>query len=121
MKAAVDTNILIGIINKDEALISKIGGYELVFPAVVVGEIYYGAFKSSRQKENLSKLNDFFKNQHILNLDAESARLYAELENLLRIKGKPLPDNDILIAAITKKNQLPIISLDKHFEYIDGL
>jgi tRNA(fMet)-specific endonuclease VapC len=39
----------------------------------------------------------------------------------LRKKGKPIPENDIWIAAIARRYQLTIVTRDKHFKEIESI
>lgn len=47
--------------------------------------------------------------------------MYALTKANLFKKGKPIPENDIWIAAITLHHNLPLYTFDKHFREIDGL
>ena len=51
----------------------------------------------------------------------ETAEYYALIVNGLKIKGRPIPVNDIWIAANAMKNGLSLYSFDQHFGEIDGL
>jgi len=44
-----------------------------------------------------------------------------EIKNQLSQKGKPIPENDIWIAAIAKEAGLPLLTKDKHFQEVDGI
>lgn len=52
---------------------------------------------------------------------AETSQQYGKIKNGLRVKGRPIPENDIWIAAICKQHGLTLISRDEHFKEIDGL
>lgn len=56
-----------------------------------------------------------------LGCDSDTARRYGEVKNTLRIKGCPLPENDIWIPAITIRHHLVLATRDEHFNEIDGL
>ncbi|RLB16513.1 MAG: VapC toxin family PIN domain ribonuclease, partial [Deltaproteobacteria bacterium] len=49
------------------------------------------------------------------------SREYAKIKNALREKGRPIPENDIWIAAIAVQYNLTLVSRDDHFKRIDGL
>ena len=55
----LDTNAVVGLLNKDPLAISAIRPLNAYLPSIVVGELYYGAFKSARASENLAKLRRF--------------------------------------------------------------
>ncbi len=45
----------------------------------------------------------------------------AEIHTELKKEGRPIPDNDILIAATASCHDLILVTNDKHFSYIRGL
>jgi len=57
----------------------------------------------------------------VLDCDAKVARRYGEVKNMLRKRGRPIPENDIWIAAIALENNLTLVSRDDHFLEVDGL
>ena len=80
-----------------------------------------GAKNSSRKKENEKKFNDFIQSCVILNSNSLVAEEYAQIRKGLKDKGKPIPENDIWIAAICKVNEIPLATRDKHFKNIINL
>jgi tRNA(fMet)-specific endonuclease VapC len=36
-------------------------------------------------------------------------------------KGKPIPANDLWIAALCPQYPLPLLSRDRHFDFVSGL
>jgi len=57
----------------------------------------------------------------VLACDTETAREYGQIKNSLRAKGKPIPENDIWIAAIAIQYDLTLVTRDGHFTEIEGL
>ena len=101
-KYLLDTNIIIALFADEANIKAHLAKAEEVFiPSIAVGELYYGANKSQRVKENLAKIEDFVLDNVILSCDSQTSRYYGEVKNSLRIKGRPLPENDIWIAAMT--------------------
>ena len=49
------------------------------------------------------------------------AQHYAEIIFGLRQKGKPIPTNDLWIAALCRQHSLPLLSRDRHFDQVAGL
>jgi tRNA(fMet)-specific endonuclease VapC len=49
------------------------------------------------------------------------ARQYGVIKNALRAKGRPIPENDIWIAAIAMQYHLTLVARDGHFQEVDGL
>lgn len=54
-------------------------------------------------------------------LDSTTARHYADIRSELRSAGRPIPENDIWIAALARQHHLPIVSRDEHFDGISGV
>ena len=46
---------------------------------------------------------------------------YGQIKNNLRAKGRPIPENDIWIAALAKQYGLTLVTRDGHFGEVDGL
>jgi len=118
----LDTNIIIHLLNGEQQIIEKISSASEVFvSSIVVGELYYGAYKSSKQKQNIERLNELVKALPVLPCDTDVALEYGVIKAQLLKKGKPIPENDIWIAAIAKKHNLTMVTRDGHYEYIDEL
>ena len=90
-------------------------------PTVVLGEFYYGAHKSGRIQTNIASINEFAASCSVLTCNTETSQLYGEIKNGLRLKGRPIPENDIWIAAIAKQYGMTLLSRDDHFKEIDDL
>jgi tRNA(fMet)-specific endonuclease VapC len=80
-----------------------------------------GARKSARATETLAPIEEFAAANVVPACDTQTARRYVEIKNPLRLKGRPLPENNIWIAAIALLHDLTLITGDKHFAEIDGL
>jgi tRNA(fMet)-specific endonuclease VapC len=50
-----------------------------------------------------------------------TAQQYGEIKNALRAKGRPIPENDLWIAALSLQYGLTVVTRDDHFNAIDGL
>jgi tRNA(fMet)-specific endonuclease VapC len=121
-KFLLDTNIVIAIFANDLSVNKELAKADEVFiPSVVLGELFYGAFKSSRIDENIERINEFANNSSVLVCDTSTSKQYGKIKNSLRLKGTPIPENDIWIASIAKANDLTLVSRDDHFKEIDRL
>ncbi len=60
-------------------------------------------------------------NNAVLLCDVETARYYGDIKNQLRLKGRPLPENDIWIAAVALQHNLTLVTRDAHFQEIENL
>jgi tRNA(fMet)-specific endonuclease VapC len=54
-------------------------------------------------------------------IDDETASRYAETRERLRARGKPLPENDIWIAALCQQYDRALVTRDGHFLQVEGL
>ena len=118
----LDTNILIGILAKDEAILSRLVETDEVFlPSIALGELYFGAFKSAHPDDNAERIDRLAASTAILYCDGTTALHYGRIKTSLRAKGRPIPENDIWIAAIAQQNGLTVVSRDLHFREIEDL
>ncbi len=121
-KFLLDTNIVIALFANEATIKDNLGDAEEVFvPSIVIGELFYGARKSTRSKENLARIDELALASVVLGCDVETARKYGEIKNDLRSKGHPIPENDIWIAAIAAQHNLTLVSRDAHFDEIIDL
>lgn len=118
----LDTNIIIALF-ADEAIVkSKLAQASEVFiPSFAIGELCYGARKSGRVQANLAKVDELVTTSIILVCDAETARQYGEVKNKLRLKGRPLPENDVWIATLALQYDLILVTRDAHFQEVENL
>jgi len=118
----LDTNIIIALF-ADEAVVKSnlTQANEVFIPSFAIGELCYGARKSGRVQENLVRVDELVAGSTILGCDAETARQYGEVKNKLRLKGRPLPENDVWIAALTLQHDLILVTRDAHFQEVENL
>jgi tRNA(fMet)-specific endonuclease VapC len=93
----------------------------ILIPSTVVGELFYGAEISTKREENLKRIDTFIASLIVLTCDAHTGRKFGEVKGKLRAKGKPIPENDIWIAAVALQHDLTLVTRDKHFDHVDGL
>ena len=118
----LDTNILIALFANEAAVVDQLKQAEQVYvSSVALGELYYGACKSGRAKENIARLDEFAASNVVLGCDAGVARGYGEVKEKLRQKGQPIPENDIWIAASALHYNLTLVTRDAHFQDVEGL
>ena len=118
----LDTNIIIALFAKDPKIHERIvNAGEVFVPCFAIGELYFGAYKSSKIQENLGRINEFASNNTVLPCNTDTARRYGDIKNSLKEKGQPIPENDIWIAAIAQQYTLTLITKDKHFELVEKL
>ncbi len=120
-KFLLDTNIVIAFLTGDETLQGPSPASELYISTIAMGELYYGALNSTKVDENIQRLEEFFRDAVSVPCDGGTARMYGEIKLSLRKKGRPIPDNDIWIAASAMEHSLTLVSRDEHFHNVDRL
>ena len=117
-----DTNIVIAIFAGDPDILEPLAQSNEVFlPSVALGELYYGARKSTQVDANISRIDELAASSTLLGCDIDTSRHYGRIKNDLRAKGRPILENDILIAAVAQQHGLTLVSRDTHFEEVDTL
>ncbi len=118
----LDTNVVIALLASDRAILKRKKRAEKLFvPCIVVGELFYGACHSAHVQKTIAMVEAFAAANAILNCDTETGRYYGEIKNQLRKVGRPIPENDIWIAALTRQYELTLVSRDQHFQEVDNL
>jgi tRNA(fMet)-specific endonuclease VapC len=93
----------------------------LYLPVTALGELIYGAHKSAFTTKGLAQIEDFLQLCAILGVGERTARHYGRLSAELALIGKPIPQNDLWIAAIAIEHNLPLATHDQHFSFVPGL
>lgn len=118
----LDSNTIIALFANEANGAESVGkSSSLYTTSVVAGELYYGALNSSKKEENVSRLELFLDSVQILNCDAATSKLFGSIKASLRTQGKPIPDNDIWIAASAIQHSLTLVTRDDHFSAIETL
>ncbi len=121
-KFLLDTNIITAWLKGDASVADKIDkAKEIHIPVIVLGELYYGALYSTRVEKNIKDIKSISRNYNVLKVDEETTITYGNIKTALRKKGKPIPENDIWIAAIAKRYELVVVTRDKHFKEIESI
>jgi predicted nucleic acid-binding protein len=89
-------------------------------PAVVLGELRAGFMQGGRAGRNEAELEAFLDHPvvELLVVDDAVARVYAEILVDLRRAGRPLPTNDVWVAATAAGAGAPVLTYDPHFRSI---
>ena len=121
-KFLLDTNIIAAWLKGETSVADKIDkAKEIHKPIIAVGELYYGALYSTQVAKNIKEIKSITANYGVLQIDEETTIAYGNIKAALRKKGKPIPENDIWIAAIAKRFKLVVVTRDKHFKEIEGI
>lgn len=124
MTLALDTNAYTALaLGDSKALDIVTSASELLLPVIVLGELHQGFRLGSQYKRNLARLNEFLEKSGTIigEVDDQTAKQYAEIILSLRAKGKPMPANDIWIAAICLCENASLLTANRHFDHIENL
>ena len=123
-RLAIDTNIYVAFKNNDGNVVEAFRKCDVIgVDITVIAELYSGFSLGNKEKKNRRELETFLNAPRIevLQHDLGTADYYALIVKKLKSKGKPIPTNDIWIAANSLKQGMMLYSFDRHFEEIDGL
>ena len=90
---------------------------------ITVGELVYGAYKSSRPSFFMEKLDSMvWPNITILSFDEDAAKIYGKTRAELEKKGISLSEPDMRISAIALCHKLTVVTGNtRHFSRVQGL
>jgi tRNA(fMet)-specific endonuclease VapC len=120
----VDTNLYVDFKrgSEDAVEVLRLAG-EISISTVVLGELLAGFAGGSRERRNREELAAFLDSPRVVvrQVDEATADFYATVFTLLRQKGRPIPSNDLWIAATALQHGLILATRDEHFAEIDAL
>ena len=96
---------------------------EVLFSAVVVGELLFGFRRGAYFEQNLAELRSFLARPYasFVPVGPVTADRYSRVMTALKAKGRPIPTNDVWIAAHAMETGADLVSSDQHFEHFDGI
>jgi predicted nucleic acid-binding protein len=123
-RLCIDTSIYVAFKGNNPAVIEALRLPDVIgVDIAVIAELFAGFALGNREAKNRRELEAFLNapRVEVLTHDLETAEFYSLIVKKLKTKGKPIPSNDIWIAANTLKHGMGLFSFDRHFEEIDGL
>lgn len=124
VKLVLDTNAYCLCNAGNASALEQVERAEALFiPAVVYGELYYGLVHGARLAKNVRRLDDFIEkfDVQIIQVNTDVARKYGDIYASLRKRGKPIPTNDIWIAACTMSIGGTLLTADRHFTHVEQI
>jgi predicted nucleic acid-binding protein len=121
---SIDTNIYAAFKSNDAEVVEAFSAADVIgVDIAVIAELYAGFSLGTREAKNRRELETFLNapRVEVLTHDLETAEFYALIVKKLKTKGKPVPSNDVWIAANALRHGMALYSFDRHFEEIDGL
>lgn len=123
----LDTDICIYLLNGNQQIkkqVAQVGIETLAVATITKGELYFGAYNSSRVEANLKRIQNFFMTPgpKVLPLDDEVMDYFGQFKAELRSSGQIIGDIDLLIASVAVSNHLTLVTNNiRHFERISEL
>lgn len=118
----LDTNAIIALQRNAPGMVALVQGQaEIYVSSIAIGELFFGAYKSARSETNRETVRTFAAGRAVLSVDTHTGDFYGLIKQALRAKGRPIPENDIWIAAHALQYDCTLVTDDAHFTEIDGL
>jgi tRNA(fMet)-specific endonuclease VapC len=118
----LDTSVVVAHLRGSIDVLTLTAPEEPLFlPLVALGELYKGALTTTRPEHGRRLVDDFLLIAALLYPDSATAETYAQASLKLNRKGRPIPENDIWIAAVALECNMPLATRDAHFREVDGL
>ena len=124
MRVLLDSNAYSQLMRGREQVTRIVrGAEEVLLSAVVLGELMYGFRHGSRYERNARGMRAFLDNPYVslVPVGETTADRYSRIAASLRAKGRPIPTNDVWLAAHAMETGADLVSADRHFEYVDGI
>jgi len=125
LKLVLDTNIFSDYAEGVPQTVDFMATYgEFIYlPSVVLGELYFGFMKGSRQQINEKKLQQFIGRLkvEIIDINPDVARKYAIIYLSLQKQGNKIPINDVWIAASCMEVGGTLLTRDNHFAVVEQI
>ena len=124
MPYLLDANAVIALLeNRSANLASHVRQHavsDIAISAIVLHELYFGAFKSRRVTGNVQRVNAL--RFEVLQFDKEDARHAGEVRALLVAAGSPIGPYDMLIAGqAISRNRVVVTRNTREFTRVPGL
>ena len=120
----IDTNFYTAFKRNDTDAVTLLQRAEYIgINSAILGELLAGFRCGNREKQNRLELDQFLDSARVgtIAVDEETAEFYAQVFSELRQKGRPIPSNDLWLAASALQHGLALATFDDHFSSISGL
>jgi len=89
----------------------------ILMPSIVLGELLAGFEVGGRRQENRRELAEFQHSPRVrmVQITEDTAERYARIYAHLRTAGRPIPTNDLWIAASAMEHGAELLTTDRHF------
>ncbi len=124
MRIAIDSNRYADLQKGDEFTVGVVRrSNEIWMPFIVLAELRAGFANGTQRDKNEKFLVRFLASPRVkvLFADDQTTHFYADLFRELRRNGRPVPTNDLWIAALTIQHDLQLLDRDTDFDAFSRL
>lgn len=90
---------------------------EIAVVGLVVAEVLQGAHSPAE----FDSLREYMSGLRFLDDDKDTWIMAGQLANGLRNRGRTIPLSDVTIAVVAMQHDEPVLTTDRHFEFVPGL
>jgi predicted nucleic acid-binding protein len=110
------------VADNDPAVVKAVADADaLAIPVIVLGEYRYGIAQSRHRAVYSNWLDLLIRDCRVLDVSELTSRHYAAVNLELRRIGKPIPTNDLWIAALCRQYKQVLLSRDRHFDLVPDI
>jgi len=123
-RVIIDTNAYTALMAGDGSVADILReATAVILTPVVLGELFDGLRGGTRYHKNMATLTRFRERPRTITvpITPETAEWFGVVKAALRRRGRPIPINDVWIAASCLEHGAALITRDAHFAEIDGL
>ncbi|MGA2532505.1 MAG: type II toxin-antitoxin system VapC family toxin [Candidatus Aminicenantales bacterium] len=123
-KVLLDTNAYVRFLAGDEKVLACVARAERVYMSVfVLGELFAGFRAGAKEKKNREILERFLAKPSVSVLDGtrETAEYFGMIKAALKKAARPIPIDDVWIAAQAMETGAVLATYDSHFLAVPGL
>jgi tRNA(fMet)-specific endonuclease VapC len=120
----LDTNSYTAFKSSDEGVTEVLQLAEKIFLSpIVIGELLAGFDGGKRAERNKMEFQKFMESPRVFipPIAADTATFFSQIYDSLKRKGRPIPTNDMWIAAQALEHGSVVCTFDRHFSFIEGL
>jgi tRNA(fMet)-specific endonuclease VapC len=124
MRVLLDTDAYSALKRANPAVADLVRRSEgVLLSTVVAGELLYGFRCGNRYERNRDELERFVESPlvTVAPITMATADRFSRVAAALKARGRPIPANDMWIAAQAMETGAELVSFDRHYECVDGL
>ena len=118
----MDTNAVTAAADREPAALAVISTLNTMeIPGMILGEHRIGIEQSRGPMEYAPWLVEMIAASPMLSVDEQTTHHYADISVQRKRSGRPIPTNDMWIAALCRQHGSPVVSRGRHFDFVEDL